>query len=496
MVKQSRENSKEQVSVFQREDVQYWLFGIIFILGFNASIYVAGHLRHWDATSGFTHNTSATSKDRFLPEPFIEEPGVKGRHGANADGRWYYWKLPPDQATVVTRLSVWLCYAGHQILIWWVIYQAQLSKSMDPGMTKYSSNVMNFNKKAVTINVLFHILHLLQTHVTYDATAQDVSVASSQSSVIMMAIFVFVIEYKERGLFFGWPTLRDTGTLSKTLRLDYKPIDLIRKYHAYPFAWASTYTFWYHPMENTLGHVTGIFYTWIILLQGSLMYTHMHTNKYWRLFLEAWVAVHGYQVAIQTGGPALLGTTMWPMFAFGFLIMITVTQIFTIGALRRLPLLLRLVPFLSVLTLIIYSYSWIPNEKGQVWVRMPEVTRIAATYYMFVPLTWLILRTLMKLQPYGSHSQRKLADNPKSTLKHYVNLCFAFLIYLMMIWLSVHVQKEDWTFHVIAIMVVLVFVFSTAVCITTVMFVQPAMETWLPRQPVDHRDNSSTPKRD
>ena len=33
-------------------------------------------------------------------------------------------------------------------------------------------------------------------------------------------------------------------------------IEAARRYHGYYFAWAIVYTFWYHPMEATTGHLT------------------------------------------------------------------------------------------------------------------------------------------------------------------------------------------------------------------------------------------------
>ena len=60
---------------------------------------------------------------------------------------------------------------------------------------------------------------------------------------------------------------------------------------------------------------------------GSLMYTKLHLNKYWRVFLEVFVVIHGGVVAAQTGGPSLNGTAMWQMFVFGFLLCFALTQV-------------------------------------------------------------------------------------------------------------------------------------------------------------------------
>ena len=43
-------------------------------------------------------------------------------------------------------------------------------------------------------------------------------------------------------------------------------LEVARKYHGYYFAWAIIYTFWYHPMEITGGHLLGFFYMFLLLL--------------------------------------------------------------------------------------------------------------------------------------------------------------------------------------------------------------------------------------
>ena len=70
-----------------------------------------------------------------------------------------------------------------------------------------------------------------------------------------------------------------------------------------------------------MGHAFGFAHTAFFMVQGSLMFTRAHLNKYWRLLLEIWVAIHGGVVAAQTGGDVL-----WPMFAFGFMWLFVFTQ--------------------------------------------------------------------------------------------------------------------------------------------------------------------------
>ena len=85
----------------------------------------------------------------------------------------------------------------------------------------------------------------------------------------MLVVLIVLLEYKERGLVFGWPTTYNSLTCSKRISLSYAPIHFVLCYHGYAFAWAAVFTFWYHPMENTVGHVMGFIYTYIILLQGE-----------------------------------------------------------------------------------------------------------------------------------------------------------------------------------------------------------------------------------
>ncbi len=61
----------------------------------------------------------------------------------------------------------------------------------------------------------------------------------------MLLVLVVLMEYRDRGGIFGWPTMKCTDNFSKTVRLNYGPINLIRRYHGYAFSWAAIYTFWY-----------------------------------------------------------------------------------------------------------------------------------------------------------------------------------------------------------------------------------------------------------
>ncbi len=108
---------------------------------------------------------------------------------------WYYWKLP--EPTFMTRFSAWGFYALHQIAFWWLIWTAQKNK------TKYSTGLHRVNFLALGVNAVFILLRVLQTHIWYDGLAQDVSIFSSQGSVIVLLVWVLLMENKRRGLIAG-----------------------------------------------------------------------------------------------------------------------------------------------------------------------------------------------------------------------------------------------------------------------------------------------------
>lgn len=229
-----------------------------------------------------------------LLDRFILDPG---------DGTiaFYDWQLLTH--TLAGRISAWGLYAVHQLILWGLIYYAQTN------VKKYSLGIHPVNVWALGVNGLFIILHLLQTQIWYDALAMDTPSWSAQASVILMLCVILIIENKRRGMFFGYK-----APLSERI------ISFAKKYHGYLFAWAIVYTFWFHPMVNTPGHLAGFFYMFLLLLQGSLFLTRIHVNKYWTFVQEITVLFHAFLVAIYQA------PNIWQMFTFGFAAMFVVTQ--------------------------------------------------------------------------------------------------------------------------------------------------------------------------
>jgi hypothetical protein len=218
----------------------------------------------------------------------------------------YPWKL--SDPTVWSRLSAWSLYALHQVGIWSLIYKAQSLQ------LRYVDGLHKVNVQALILNVVFIALHILQTKIFYDGLAQDVHEASAFGSVALMLFVILLMENDRRGLFAGKkaPFPKGVGAAA-------------RKYHGYYFSWAITYTFWYHPIEVTPGHLMGFFYMFMLLLQGSLFFTRYHVNRWWTLFLEFFFVIHGTTVAYF----AIAGLeARWGRFLFGGLAVFLITQMY------------------------------------------------------------------------------------------------------------------------------------------------------------------------
>jgi hypothetical protein len=275
---------------------------------------------------------------------------------------WYYWKLP--EPTFWTRVSAWGGYLAHQLTFWGLIYYAQTR------VKKYSDGLHKINYLALGLNALFILLHFAQTQFFYDGIAQDVSIWSSQASVAILLIWVLLMENRRRGMFFGKP-----APISKQI------IRFARKYHGYFFAWATVYTFWYHPMVFTTGHIIGFFYMFLLLLQGSLFLTRIHINRWWMLFQEVLVLVHGTVVAFMQGNQ------LWPMFAFGFGGVFVITQMHGLG-------LKRWVKYLVLITYVVGA-GMVYNQRG--WAQLNEIIRIPIIDYLAVFMLAGILSLVMRL---------------------------------------------------------------------------------------------------
>lgn len=261
----------------------------------------------------------------------------------------YFWKLPDP--TWITRASAWGLYLAHQFVSWGLIYYAQTR------VKTYTAGLHPVNVWALGANALFIVLHLVQTHLFYDGLAQDVSIFSSQGSVILLLVVVLIMENKRRGMFFGKPA-----------PLSSYAVDFLRKYHGYLFSWAIIYTFWYHPTETTSGHLIGFLYMFLLMLQGSLFLTRAHVNRNWTFVQEFAVLLHGTLVAWQQGNG------IWPMFAFGFGGIFVITQMYGLGLSKNVRF--------GLILLYAGLVTWVYSGRG--WGKLNEIIRIPVIDYLLV----------------------------------------------------------------------------------------------------------------
>lgn len=336
--------STERKHGLQRKDIQGLIAGIVFSAVFTALIAWAGQF---------------LDRSMLLPD-----------QGAS----WYFWKLP--EPTFWTRATAWGFYLGHQVVVWGLIYYAQTR------VKRYTTGLHPVNLIALGANAFFILLHFAQTHLWYDGLAQDVSIWSSQVSVVILLVWILLMENSRRGLFFG-----KKAPISKEI------MAFARKYHGYYFAWAIIYTFWYHPMESSFGHLFGFFYMFLLMLQGSLFFTRVHTNRWWTLTQEFTVLLHGTMVAVQQGNG------MWPMFFFGFAGIFVITQMHGLG--------LKLWMKLAILTAYFGSAVLVYSERAN---KLYELISIPLIEYLSV----LVLAGLFGL---GLRLARRIGDKRQSTLE-------------------------------------------------------------------------------
>jgi hypothetical protein len=179
-----------------------------------------------------------------------------------------------------------------------------------------------------------------------------------------MLVMILLMENRRRGLFWG-----------KRAPLPQDAESFVRTYHGYVFAWATVYTFWYHPMEDTSGHLIGFFYMFLLLLQGSLFYTRLHLNRVWTLVLEVLVLFHGTLVAVMQGNG------LWPMFFFGFGGIFVITQMHG----------LKWPDWAKWATLAAYVIAALAIYSQRGWVQLNEIVRIPIIEYLLVFVLALVI---------------------------------------------------------------------------------------------------------
>lgn len=274
----------------------------------------------------------------------------------------YPWRL--KSPNFWTHFSSWSGYLLHNLIVWVLISFAQ-SDSSSSQKPIYSIQLQWFNWAMIITHVCFFIVHLIQTHTWYDGLAQDVPEITALGSVAFMLMVVLILETPRRGLILGYRPLSFSSEF----------LSFCRQYHGYIFSWATIYTFWYHPMEDTLGHLSGFFYMFVLFAQSALLFNRAHLNRWWTTFLEVFVLIHGVLVAMYQNN-------LWPMFAFGFGAMFVLSQMYGLGFTTKVRQ--AIIFSFTLLSVLIY---W---RMGRLSKLLDEVSRIPILDYMVVVLLWAI----------------------------------------------------------------------------------------------------------
>jgi len=277
----------------------------------------------------------------------------------------YPWKLPDP--SLWTRSIVWTLYGLHQVGIWYLIYKAK-SQNL-----KYTKGLHSVNVQALLLNAVFVLIHIAQTKLSYDGLAQDVPEFTALASVALLLFAIIIMENDRRGMFFGKKAPMPAGVG-----------DVVRRYHGYYFSWAITYTFWYHPMADTPGHLMGFFYMFMLFVQGSLFFTRAHVNRWWTAFLELFVVIHGTTVAyFHIAGQAGPG---WAQFLFGGLGIFLITQLHGVN-------LTRLQKWLVAGAVFAVAASYYASHLDE----LVQVPRVIVSRYVLVAILAVLIWLVMKL---------------------------------------------------------------------------------------------------
>jgi len=292
------------------------------------------------------------------------------------DGFFYEWQLL--NPTFWSTGSAWLLFIAHNLLIWGTIYWAQ-----EKSDRKYSNTLKPFNFIALGINAVFILAHYAQTAIFYDGIAQDMPSWTSQGSVIMMLFVIMMMENRRRGMFFG-----------KKLSFKKEFYNWLRDYHGYAFSFAVIYTFWFHPMIPTAGHIVGFIHVIVVMLQGSLMFTRVHTNRKWIFLNEILVLPHAALVALNQGGGIV------HMFVWGFLTIFVVTQMHGLGLKTWAKYTIYALFALSLF--VTYTFVRQPAEINEV-IRIPTIDYLMI--FLTYALWWLFAFISGRIKSFSSGGQ-------------------------------------------------------------------------------------------
>jgi len=285
---------------------------------------------------------------------------------------WYYWQLP--QIDNISRITGWSFFILHLIVTLFLAWKV--------GKVKFSDTLSPWHIALFFSQIFFVILHFIQTAFWYDSLVHDTPVWLSQVSVIIMLVMMLIILNQKRGLFFG-----------KKIPIPQSVTKFFIDIHGPYIILALVFTFWYHPMENTYGHLIGFFYMFMLFGQIIFANTKIHFNRIWVFLLEFTVLIHGTAIALQSKNIPSINASkdMWPMFAFGFGAIAIITQIYLLKLPKWALILLNLIYLSSVVLVYIGGIFSVRtfNQIGEI-IYIPFIEYILVI--VFIGLAIIILK--------------------------------------------------------------------------------------------------------
>ena len=132
------------------------------------------------------------------------------------------------------------------------------------------------------------------------------------AAVFLALTVALLMQQTERGIVFGFSLHSETLILLT---------NIVRRFHGYVFTWAVVFTFWHHPAEAGVEHLSGFFIILLFTTQACLMYTTSHLGVIWRILLELQMLFHAVIAEIHR-----THREVWKMFVSGSLAVFVITQ--------------------------------------------------------------------------------------------------------------------------------------------------------------------------
>ncbi|KAI6656079.1 hypothetical protein LOD99_11334 [Oopsacas minuta] len=305
---------------------------------------------------------------------------------------WYRWKSLPSQQALnfspftgikfpyslnVRAKSAWLGFILHFIFMTFMITWAKIRYSTHhthncpvptaPSWCDYTNKLEIIHYVFLIGTAIFVILHLLQTHYSYDGIAQDAAEMVPIIGTVLSLVVLALMQQTERGLVFGYGL--DTETFIALT-------NIARRFHPFIVGWDIVFTFWYHPMEGGVHHIPGLLPLLCIFIQGCLLFTTVHLNPIWRVALELLGFPHA--IYIEYSHPE---RGRWKMFLTGVLL----TPIVVHFHMFNMSFILTTSLLVCYVTLVVVLYRDMP------WYRWTEPLHFPCIIFLLIFLVYGIM---------------------------------------------------------------------------------------------------------